>query len=66
VKDNQGHRQTSQVIILEDRIKINSLAIRSGKIVVDMLMHRATDPAPFPTLKKNATYTLVGDKLVEK
>ena len=66
VTDNQGHRQTSQVMNLEDRVKINSLAIRSGKIVVDMLVHRATDPAPFPTLRKIATYTLVGDKLVEK
>jgi hypothetical protein len=66
VTDNQGHPQTSQVINLEDRVKINSLAIRSGKIVVDMLAHRSTDPAPFPTLRKIATYTLVGDKLVEK
>lgn len=66
VTDHNGHRQSSKVVNLEDRVKINSLTIRSGKIVVDMLAHRATDPAPFPTLRKIATYTLVGDKLVGK
>ncbi len=66
VTDHNGHRQTSKVINLEDRIKINSLTIRSGKIVVDMMAHHATDPAPFPTLRKIVTYSLVGDKLVKK
>ncbi len=51
---------------LEDRVKINSLSIQSGKIIVDLMTHGPNDPACCPTVRKVATYTLVGDKLVEK
>jgi hypothetical protein len=63
---DQGKLKHSNLIDLEDRVKINSLTIRNGKIVVDMLAHRDTDPAAFPTLPKIVTYTLVGNKLVKK
>jgi hypothetical protein len=66
VVQDQGELKNSTLVDLEDRVKINSLNIRSGKIVVDMLAHRATDPAPFPTLRKVVTYTLVGNKLVQE
>jgi hypothetical protein len=66
VVNDKGQLNNSKLVYLEDRVKINSLSIRSGKIVVDMLVHRSTDPAPLPTLRKIATYTLVGYKLVEK
>jgi len=66
VVDDQGKLKNSEVVELEDRVKINSLHIKSGNIVVDMLVHGPTDPAPFPTVRKIATYSLVGNKLVEK
>jgi hypothetical protein len=66
VLTDQGTPKNSGPVNLEDRVKINSLSIRSGKIVVDMLAHRSTDPAPFPTLRKIVTYSLVGHKLVEQ
>ncbi len=66
VVNDQGNLKLSRLMNLEDRVKINSLSIKSGKIVVDTLVHRSTDPAPFPTLRKIATYTLVRDTLVEK
>jgi hypothetical protein len=66
VVENQGKLKHSDLIDLEDRVKINSLTIRSGKIVVDMLTHGPTDPAPFPTVRKIVTYTLVDNKLVKK
>jgi hypothetical protein len=66
VADDQGRLKNSEVVDLEDRVKINSLHIKSGKIVVDMLVHGPTDPAPFPTVRKIATYSLVGNKLVEE
>ena len=51
---------------LGDRVKINSLSIQAGKIIIDMVVHGPNDPACCPTVKKIATYTLVGNKLVEK
>jgi hypothetical protein len=66
VIDDQGKLKHSALVDLEDRVKINSLSIKSGKIVVDMLVHGPHDPAPFPTVRKIAAYTLAGNKLVEK
>jgi hypothetical protein len=66
VVDDQDRPKISELVDLEDRVKINSLSIKSGKIVVDMLVHGPADPAPFPTVRKIATYSLVGTKLVEE
>jgi hypothetical protein len=65
VINDQGKPKFIAFADLEDRVKINSLSIQSGKIVVDMVIHGPNDPAPFPTVKKIATYGLVGNKLVE-
>jgi hypothetical protein len=65
VTQDQGKLKNSEIVDLEDRVKINSLSIKSGKIVVDMLTHGPHDPAPFPTVRKIVTYTLVGNKLVQ-
>jgi hypothetical protein len=66
VVQDQGKLNNSDLVDLEDRVKINSLSFKSGKIVVDMMVHGPTDPAPFPTMRKIVTYSLVGHKLVEK
>ncbi len=66
VIDDQGKPKFIAFADLEDRVKINSLSIHSGKIIVDMVKHGPNDPACCPTVRKVATYTLVGDKLVEK
>ncbi|MHB8066333.1 MAG: hypothetical protein ACYDIC_00380 [Desulfobaccales bacterium] len=65
VLNDQGVLTNSNLVDLEDRVKINSLSIKSGEIIVDMLAHRPSDPAPLPTLKKIAKYHLVGNKLEE-
>jgi hypothetical protein len=66
VTQDRGKLKNSDLVDLEDRVKINSLSIKSGKIVVDMLTHGPNDPAPFPTVRKIVTYTLVGNKLVKQ
>jgi hypothetical protein len=66
VTQDHGKLKNSEIVDLEDRVKINSMSIKSGKIVVDMLTHGPTDPAPFPTVRKIVTYTLVGNKLVKQ
>ncbi len=65
VINDRGVLKNSNLIDLEDRIKIDSLRIKSKEIIVDMLAHRPNDPAPFPTMKKTVRYGLVGDKLME-
>ncbi len=66
VTHEKGKLKNSEVVDLEDRVKINSLTIRAGKIVVDMLTHGPNDPAPFPTVRKIVTYTLARNKLVQQ
>jgi hypothetical protein len=61
-----GKLKYSALVDLEDRVKINSLRIKSGKIIVDMVTHGPNDPSCCPTVKKIAKYTLVGNKLEEK
>lgn len=65
VLNDHGQPQNIALADLEDRVKINSLSIRAGKIIVDMVTHGPNDPACCPTVKKIATYTLVGHKLVQ-
>jgi hypothetical protein len=66
VINDQGKPKNTALIDLEDRVKINSLSIQSGKIIIDMVTHGPNDPACCPTVRKIATYTLIGNKLVEQ
>lgn len=65
VINERGLLKNSNLIDLEDRIRINSLSIKSREIIVDMLAHRGNDPAPFPTLKQTVRYEWAGNKLIE-
>jgi hypothetical protein len=64
--NDQGRPKNIAQAELGDRVKINSLAIKSGKITIDMITHGPHDPACCPSVKKIAVYTLSGNKLVEK
>ena len=66
VINDQGKPNNIAVADLGDRVKINSLSIQSGEIIIDLVTHGPNDPACCPTVKKIAAYTLVGNKLVEK
>ena len=66
VMNDQGQPKNSALIDLEDRVKINSLRIQAGKIMIDMVIHGPNDPACCPTVRKIATYRLVGNKLVKE
>jgi hypothetical protein len=50
---------------LGDRVQINSLAIDSGQIVVDMIMHGPEDPMCCPTQHVVQAYELQGEELVQ-
>jgi hypothetical protein len=66
VINDQGKPKNIAQTDLGDRVKINSLGLKAGKIIIDMVTHGPNDPACCPTVKKIATYVLVGNKLVEK
>jgi hypothetical protein len=66
VINDQGQPKNSAITDLGDRVKINSLSIHAGEIIIGMVTHGPDDPSCCPTVKKIATYTLVGNKLVEK
>ena len=51
--------------LLGDRVKINSIAIESEVIILDMLVHGPNDALCCPTLNKIIKYKLSGNKLVE-
>jgi hypothetical protein len=63
---DQGKPKNIALTDLGDRVKINSLSIQAGKIIIDLVVHGPNDPACCPTVKKIATYVLVGNNLVEK
>lgn len=50
---------------LGDRVKINSLKIDSGKIIVNLLTHSSEDPMCCPTVEKTINYQISGNKLIE-
>jgi hypothetical protein len=66
VSNDRGEPKKIAITDLGDRVKINALSVHAGKIIIDMVTHGPNDPACCPTVKKVATYVLVGNKLVEK
>lgn len=49
-----------------DRVKIQSISIKSEQIIVNMLKHGPSDPMCCPTLKTVVKYGLSGNKLIKK
>ena len=66
VIDSRGQAKHVASAFLGDRVKVEELSIRSGKIVVKMLTHRSTDPMCCPSLKVEQAYELQGDELVRR
>lgn len=53
-------------VSLGDRVKVEDVSIRSGNIVVKMVIHERTDPRCCPSLRIEQEYSLQGDALVEQ
>lgn len=49
---------------LGDRVKVKSLSVKSGEIIVQMMTHGPRDPMCCPTLQVTRNYILREDKLV--
>jgi uncharacterized membrane protein len=63
VLNRNGTPEHVAVLFLGDRIRVESLSIRSGRIEAAMLIHDTDDPMPQPTLKIVQKYELRNDTL---
>jgi hypothetical protein len=64
VKEN-GKQRNIATTALGDRVKIKSLSIENGNIIVHMFKHNKKDPICCPTEDVTQKYTLQGNKLVQ-
>lgn len=64
VLNRNGTPEHVATLFLGDRIRVESLSIRSRKITTEMLIHDTDDPMPQPTLKLKQKYELRKDTLV--
>lgn len=65
VMEREGQFSHVATAALGDRAQINSLAIESGQIVVDMVIHGPEDPMCCPTQHVLQAYALQGEELVQ-
>ena len=61
----KGKQRNIATTALGDRVKIRSLSIENGNIIVHMVKHNKKDPICCPTLDVTQKYTLQGNKLVQ-
>ena len=65
VINRKGKPLYAASVFLGDRVKVEDVSIRFGKIVVKMVIHQRTDPRCCPSLKVEQEYVLQGDVLAE-
>jgi hypothetical protein len=66
VINSRGKAKHVAGAFLGDRVKVEEVRVRSGKIVVKMLTHQSTDPMCCPSLQIEQAYGLQGDELVRQ
>jgi len=66
VINSRGKAKHVASAFLGDRVKVEGLRVRSGKIVVKMVTHRSSDPMCCPSLTVEQIYGLQGDELVRQ
>lgn len=65
VANQNGQPKQLAAESLGDRVKIESVAVKSGQAVVDLVAHGPSDPLCCPTQKQTRTYKVQGDNLVK-
>ncbi len=64
VLNEGGKPKPVAVALLGDRVKVEALSIKSGEIVIEMVIQGPQDPLCCPTQKTTRSFKLQGDKLV--
>jgi hypothetical protein len=66
IHNDQGAARPVASVRLGDRVRVQSLAIRSGRVVVTMLTRQPTAPmSAAPDVRVTRTFRLLGDQVVE-
>lgn len=65
VTERDGQPANIATTLLGDRVQINSLAIKNGEVVVDMVASGPDDPMCCPTQEVERTYALQGSEIVQ-
>ena len=66
VINREGKAKYAASVFLGDRVKVEEINIRSGQIVVQMVIHHRTDPRCCPSLRVEQEYGLQGDELLRQ
>jgi basic membrane protein A len=66
VVDQNGTPVNVDTVLLGDRVNIQSVAIKSSLITINMVTSGPNDPMCCPSLEVTLTYKLEGDKLMEQ
>lgn len=66
VLDRDGQPAQAALAYLGDRVPVRSLAIASGEIVAETLVHRPSDGLCCPSLEITRAFTLQGNRLVPR
>jgi hypothetical protein len=66
VINSNGKPICAASVSLGDRVKVEDVSIKSGNIVVKLVIHERTDPRCCPSLRIEQEYSLQGDALVEQ
>jgi hypothetical protein len=66
VINSEGKAKYGARVFLGDRVKVEEVDIRSGHLVVKIVIHDRTDPRCCPSLRVEQEYVLQGDELVRQ
>jgi len=64
VINSEGKAKYAASVFLGDRVQVEEVDIRSGHLVVKIVIHDRTDPRCCPSLRVEQEYVLQGDELV--
>ena len=56
----------TEPILLGDRVNVQSLQMKSGEIVIQIITHGPSDPLCCPTMKATLTYGVENEELIQK
>ena len=65
VTESEGKLTNIATTLLGDRVQINSLAVKEGKMILDMITQGPDDPFCCPTQRVVQVYALEGDEIVQ-
>jgi len=66
VLNRKGRPHNPDTVFLGDRVKVEGIAIRQGRVVLDLIAHGPGDPQCCPTRRETRVYRWTGGRLVDE